>query len=82
MQIRKGNWPGRPVEIILELQNWNNNNVYTRVAKKKTIIIQRKINNTLGNNVKHFFRFRIVCITLKKGGKRDIAAQKLCTFTK
>lgn len=29
MQIRKGNWPGRPVEIILELQNSNNN---TRAA--------------------------------------------------
>jgi len=35
-QIRKGNWPGRPVEIILELQNWNNNNVYARAAKKTT----------------------------------------------
>jgi len=34
MQIRKGNWPGRPVEIILELQNWNNNNVYASSKKK------------------------------------------------
>lgn len=42
MQIRKGNWPGRPVEIILELQNWNNNNVYASSKKKKK-------NNTVKN---------------------------------
>lgn len=37
MQIRKGNWPRRPVEIILELQNWNNNNVDAGSEKNNTV---------------------------------------------